>query len=40
MTKAQEELEAAMSLLAEKEAEVRACQALYDEAMGKKQVWF
>lgn len=38
LTKAQEELHAAMSLLAEKEAEVRQCQSVYEEAMTKKQV--
>ncbi|XP_050311595.1 dynein axonemal heavy chain 8 [Anthonomus grandis grandis] len=40
LTRAQEELQAAMELLAEKEAEVKACQDLYDEAMAKKQEIF
>ncbi|CAG9764101.1 unnamed protein product [Ceutorhynchus assimilis] len=40
LTRAQEELHAAMSLLAEKEEEVRQCQNLYEEAMTKKQEIF
>ncbi|XP_019756852.1 dynein axonemal heavy chain 8 [Dendroctonus ponderosae] len=40
LTRAQEELQAAMSLLAEKEAEVRQCQSVYEEAMAKKQEIF
>ncbi|XP_030752815.1 dynein heavy chain 8, axonemal [Sitophilus oryzae] len=40
LSKAQEELEAAMELLATKEAEVRECQKQYDEAMAFKQEIF
>ncbi|KAL1516507.1 hypothetical protein ABEB36_000416 [Hypothenemus hampei] len=40
LSRAEEELEAAMSLLTEKEAEVKQCQDLYDEAMAKKQEIF
>ncbi|XP_076264862.1 dynein heavy chain 8, axonemal kl-3 [Rhynchophorus ferrugineus] len=40
LTRAQEELKAAMELLAAKEAEVKQCQMQYDEAMAHKQEIF